>query len=414
MANFQIVREVIALCREAKVSTMIWGHRGIGKSSLVEQICEKGDWGYINMRLSEVEASDLRGLPDKANGRTVYLPPADMPIGTMNFEQIQKELEGLEGDEYLHKWHQLQPMYENGILFLDEINRAQSDVLQSAFELVLDRKVGQYVLPNGWSIVCAGNFNDGGYQTSGFMDEAFLDRFCHTTLSTGESTLEEWVHYMTDIHGANAGKVLEFVTQDLSKLDGSIEGDHGFSIQPSRRSWDAVIRLIKAFEELNSSGRPVSNDGLTEAMAGLIGRDLALSFDRYDCPVKPIQILKNGVKAMHSELKGLTRNQLVGLMWGLVSYTKDKVHSDEDTAEKVIDFAEWMVHESAERDLIVAFLKNLTSGNDIASKAVTNPKLAEILLKVRKRKSTGKKSFVERIREREGLHELIGSIGWGE
>ena len=68
-------------------------------------------------------------------------------------------------------------------------------MLQAIFQLVLDRRVGQYVLPPGWCVVAAGNYME-GYQVSGFNDAAFLDRFCHLTLSGGETTLEEWVNFV--------------------------------------------------------------------------------------------------------------------------------------------------------------------------------------------------------------------------
>ena len=90
-------------------------------------------------------------------------------------------------------------------------------------------------------MVAAGNFME-GYMVSGFNDPAFLDRFCHMTLSGGETTLEEWVNYMSDVHGVNAAEVIEFASQNVKHLDGDIAGELGFSIQPSRRSWEAVTR----------------------------------------------------------------------------------------------------------------------------------------------------------------------------
>jgi hypothetical protein len=174
--------------------------------------------------------------------------------------------------------------------------------LQAIFQLVLDHKVGQYVLPPGWSVVAAGNFQE-GYMVSGFNDPAFLDRFCHMTLSAGETTLEEWIHYMSDVHGEKAAEVIEFASQNTKHLDGDIAGELGFSIQPSRRSWEAVVRVQQA-----CNGTTFSQGAIFEVLAGLLGRELAQSFSRYSCPVKPRDLMKNGVKPYESKLKSLHRH----------------------------------------------------------------------------------------------------------
>lgn len=411
MADFSTIRECIEICRKANVTLMIWGHAGLGKSSLVQQTCTDNNWGHINMRLSQMEASDLRGLPDKMDGRTVYLPPSDMPTGGMEWKELMKRVEEAKTSfEQNTIAERSQSLLDNGILFLDEINRAADDVLQATFELVLDRKIGQYVLPNGWSIVCAGNFNDGVYQTNGFTDAAFLDRFCHVTLDGGKNTLEEWINYMSERHGSDATEVVEFVTQNLTHLDGQREGSHGWSNQPSRRSWEAAVRVLKVCREDNYSER-----ARLTALGGLVGTQLAMSFGRYNCPVKPRDLINNGVKKMSGKLKDLTRNQLIGLMWGMVSYCKQEINENENYANTCIDFSEWMVHNSTEKDLVVAFLRALVSeqksSDTLKNAAVFNPKVAALLSKAGKFKQNN--DFIAKLNEREDLHQVIRDVSWG-
>ena len=71
------LKESLLLCQAAVVTPFIWGHRGLGKSQITEQTATVNKMGFSDMRLSQCEASDLRGLPyaDKDNGRTRYLPP---------------------------------------------------------------------------------------------------------------------------------------------------------------------------------------------------------------------------------------------------------------------------------------------------------------------------------------------------
>lgn len=436
MATVQVIKESIMICREAIVTPFIWGHRGLGKSSLVRQITQDNGWGFIDLRCSQIEASDIRGLPDRVGDRTCYLPPADMPIGDLSTQRITQELADTIGVEsgngdvfvetmkrmrspdletrrlYYQKLQQLQPRFPNGILFVDEVNRAQDDVLQAIFQLVLDHKVGQYVLPPGWSVVAAGNFQE-GYMVTGFNDPAFLDRFCHMTLSIGETTLEEWVQYMTQTHGEAASDVVEFASQNMRHLDGDVEGELGFSIQPSRRSWEQVVRVRQAHQR-----QQFSDEATLEVLAGLLGREIALSFSRYSCPVKPGALLKSGVSAYESKLRTLNRNQLTGLMWGLVSMTKERIH-EKEVADVCLDLASYMIHNMWESDIVVAFCRALIgdgkiTGNREKVKAamITNPRFAHMVSRFN-RDAGNKKDFVDRLMERPELQEALSKVSWG-
>jgi hypothetical protein len=446
MAKISTIKECVQICRASNVTPFIWGHRGLGKSSLVVQLCAESGWGFLDLRCSQLEASDVRGLPEtgvnlglKDDFRTHYLPPADMPVGDLNRDQVTEQLaeilDVVSGDNhkkiadaiqkklqtadleterrYYDRLQKLQPRFQNGILFIDEVNRAQDDVLQAIFQLVLDRRVGQYVLPPGWCVVAAGNYME-GYMVSGFNDAAFLDRFCHLTLSGGETTLEEWVNYMSDVHGGGAAEVIEFASQNVKHLDGDIAGELGFNIQPSRRSWEAVTRVQAACNQASYS--ELSKE---EVVGGLIGRDLARSFSRYSCPVKPRELMKSGVKTHETRLKKLNRNQLTGLMWGLVSFTKNKIN-DDDVAEVCLDFASFMVHHAHDKDVVVAFCRALVSGgnpSDHQEKAraavISNPRLAKMISKFNQRSGNKQKSFIDRLTERPELQDALSKVSWG-
>lgn len=449
MAKISVIKEALLICRDSNVTPFIWGHRGLGKSSIVKQLAEDNGWGFIDLRCSQLEASDIRGLPDRGeDGRTHYLPPADMPLADMSNEQIFTELatilgipvgdggkKGSEGADtaklaesiakkldgsdldllrrYEQRRQELQSRNQRGILFLDEVNRAQDDVLQAIFQLILDRRVGQYVLPPGWSVMAAGNFME-GYRVGGFDDPAFLNRFCHVTMAGGETTLEEWVNYMSSSHGGDATDVIEFATQNTKHLDGDVAGELGFSIQPSRRSWEMVTRVQKVVKESN-----FSDTAKIEVYAGLVGRDLALSFSRYSCPVKPRELIANGVKSYEAKLKKLDRNQLTGLMWGLVSFCKNQIDKDE-IATVCLDFASFMISNAQDKDVVVAFCRALVSGgnaNDHQEKAraavISNPRLAQMISRFNKRQGNTKKTFVDRLTERPEFQAVLSKVSWG-
>lgn len=415
MAKIEVIKEAIGICEKAGITLMIWGKHGLGKSAIVQQVAVENKMGIVNMRLSQMEASDIRGMPDKDDeGRTVYRPPAELPRGDMTWDEaqslVQKEKDPAKQATLAE---QVQSRIESGILFLDESFRAQDDVQQAIFELVYDKKVGQYVLPPKWSIVCANNPLE-GYHTNGFTDPAFLDRFCHITLSDGDQTAEAWVDYMVDAHEDDSAEIIEFCASSKATLDGSEGFELGFPITPSRRSWDMVAKVLKACK-----GQDYSDSAKTEVIAGIVGRDLAISFINYRCPVKPRDIMEHGVQKYEAVLKTLQRNQYLGLTWGLRSFLAQHVADGDVKKIKItLDYAEFMLTQTREKDLITGFLAGLVTGdaNDRIKStrraALANPKVAALINKAEKK--IGKKNtLLQELQKRKSLSQLVSNTAWG-
>lgn len=112
---------------EAKQPAMLHGQPGAGKSQIVHQVAKARKIDMIDLRLSQLDPVDLRGVPSISNGKTVWNAPCFLPTSG------------------------------EGILFLDEINSAAQATQAASYQLVLDRKLGDYTLPDGWAMVCAGN-----------------------------------------------------------------------------------------------------------------------------------------------------------------------------------------------------------------------------------------------------------------
>ncbi|MGA1600064.1 MAG: AAA family ATPase [bacterium] len=128
MNPLQLKETLTRICHnDLKMSVMIWGPPGVGKSSIVSQVAEQDSREVIDVRLSQLAPTDLRGLPVAQGQRSSWLPP-----------------------EFL-------PESGRGILFLDEINMAPPALQGVAQQLILDRKVGSYRLPEGWLVWSAGN-----------------------------------------------------------------------------------------------------------------------------------------------------------------------------------------------------------------------------------------------------------------
>ena len=111
------------------IPVFIHGSPGIGKSYIVADIAKKYGLKLVDVRLSQMDPVDLRGVPAIREEQTVWMAPVFFPKDPNS----------------------------SGILFLDELNSAPPSVQAAIYQLVLDRKMGEYELPKGWRIICAGN-----------------------------------------------------------------------------------------------------------------------------------------------------------------------------------------------------------------------------------------------------------------
>lgn len=117
---------------------MIWGGFGIGKSEGIAQVAEEVGGIMVDVRLSQYDSVDLRGLPDLAGETTVWKMPSTIPF------KNNPAFDHVPDDQLI-------------ILFLDEINSAQPSVSAVAYQLTNDRRVGEHVLRDNVVIVAAGN-----------------------------------------------------------------------------------------------------------------------------------------------------------------------------------------------------------------------------------------------------------------
>ncbi|MCC6596918.1 MAG: MoxR family ATPase [Rhodanobacteraceae bacterium] len=192
-----------------KDSVMIWGPPGIGKSTVVAKVAQDNDMGLSDLRISQLAPTDLRGLPvaDKENEQAVWYPPKFLPR---------------EG---------------RGILFLDEINMAPPAVMGIAQQLVLDRKVGEYVVPEGWFIWAAGNRKQDRAAVYE-MPAPVANRFLHLEVDVDEASFRAY---------ATASGIAEQIIAFLSFRPPLIHRmDQSSHAWPSPRTWFMANRLFRA------------------------------------------------------------------------------------------------------------------------------------------------------------------------
>jgi len=394
----------IVLCREAKITSFVWGYHGLGKSYAHHHVAKVNRWGFIDARCSQLEATDLRGLPKDQNGLTVYLPPADLPQGH------EPEAKCPACDE--HKDYDNYPPHKfcKGLLFLDEINRAEDDVLQAVFQLVWDRKIGFYQVPDGWSLHCAGNYNK-GYTTNNFQDAAFLDRFCHLEVNTGEQYATSWIDWMSRNY-PGSDKIIQFVGFNKDNLIGNVEGDRGFTIEPSPRSWAMVAQV----EEACINNEFPSNTRM-DVLSGLVGLHLAQSYDQFSCEVTPQQIMRDGPELYLSKLNAFSRNTIIGLVHGVASNARqtDPKKRQKKMMENVCEFMRWVANNS-QRDLAVALGRALIAdeSSDLNGAFLSNPKLAKLARGYQKKhKKIDYVTWIEMLTSYKDLDEIMSQVCTG-
>ncbi|MBV2121518.1 MAG: MoxR family ATPase [Candidatus Thiodiazotropha taylori] len=193
---------------------MLWGPPGVGKSDMVREVAHKHQAPVIDIRLSQMEPSDLRGIPFRTNGSVEWAIPSLLPNDERHGSQ--------------------------GILFLDEITSAPPTVSAAAYQLILDRRLGEYQVPEGWAIFAAGN-RQGDRGVTYSMPAPLANRFSHFEV---ETNLDDWVAwaYRNQIDERIIA-FLRFRPELLFDFDPA----HNPVAFPSPRSWEFAHRALQKF-----------------------------------------------------------------------------------------------------------------------------------------------------------------------
>ncbi len=238
--NSQDLKDALIPLVDSKIPVFIWGNPGVGKSSLVAQIADEKDMRFIDLRLSLLDPTDLRGIPffESDEKKAVWAKPEFLP-------DIDSK--------------------EHGILFLDEINSAPPTIQAAAYQLILDRKIGEYILPKNYAIVAAGNYeSDRGVTYR--MPTPLANRFVHLNFDLDFDSWKLWA-FKTNID-KRIISYLSYKQSDLFRFDPK-SGDKSFA---TPRSWKFVDDILKS---------NVDEKLLERVITGAIGESCAGEFINY-------------------------------------------------------------------------------------------------------------------------------------
>ncbi len=240
-----LTREFCSTGEGHHTPVMLWGPPGVGKSQMVAKVAAEQSVPLIDIRLSQLEPSDLRGIPFRQDDRVEWAVPSMLP------------------DAQRHG--------PAGILFLDEITSAPPTVSAAAYQLILDRKLGDYQVPEGWVIFAAGN-RQGDRGVTYSMPTPLANRFSHYQV---ETHLDDWVAWAF-ANGIDERVIafLRFRPELLFDFDPA----HNPSAFPSPRSWEFAHRALQKF----SSPANLLRGSLQACVGDAAGIELHAFIDNLD------------------------------------------------------------------------------------------------------------------------------------
>lgn len=222
----------------ASQNILLIGRHGIGKSEILTRFFQHKGMKVVVLFLGQMaDPGDLIGLPQKADGRTGFLPPYWWPA---------------DGEPI--------------VLFLDELNRARPELLQTVMDLVLNRTLAGRRLPEGSRVIAA--VNDGNEYQLTHLDPALVSRFNAYNFCP---TVQEWLQW-AEAERVDP-RVVRFITLEGHWLDG-IEGqtgiDTGLEKTPDRRAWKRLSDAILPYPELDEAD--------IDLLSGIVGPQAASRF----------------------------------------------------------------------------------------------------------------------------------------
>jgi hypothetical protein len=190
-----------------RVPLHIWGACGVGKSQIVAKVAVDLSYDFLDVRAVQLDPVDLRGLPRIAADQTEWVPPKFLPTSG------------------------------KGILFLDELTSAPQMTQAGCYQLVLDRKLGEYKLPNGWVVIAAGNpASERGVHFS--MPRPLRNRFVHLEL---EADLNDWCKWA--IKAGVRPEIIAFLRFKPELLH-SADTASDVNAWPTPRSWEMASNVL--------------------------------------------------------------------------------------------------------------------------------------------------------------------------
>jgi hypothetical protein len=261
-------KNAIRVALKHKRPLMVWGAAGIGKSDIFHQIGKETERNVRDVRLALWDPTDIKGIPYRGDDNQMHWSvPVELPTNPESTD----------------------------ILFLDELPSAPPATQAAAYQLILNRRVGNYVLPTGVDIVAAGNRKtDKGVTYE--MPAPLSNRFIHLELEPSFEDFQEWA-ISNNINSQVIG-YLTFRKDDLHRFDPK-SASRSF---PTPRSWSFVSQILEDSD--------CDEKTLMDIVSGCIGEGTAVQFMAHR---KVCHKLPNPTDILEGKVTTLQTNEMSAL-----------------------------------------------------------------------------------------------------
>ena len=313
-------RKSILQAFKTKRPVFLWGPPGIGKSDVVQEIAKELKGHVIDLRMAQMEPTDIRGIPyfNKENAKMDWAPPVDLP------------------DE------ELASQYPIVVLFLDEMNSAPPAVQAAGYQLILNRRVGKYVLPDNVVIVAAGN-RDSDKGVTYRMPMPLANRFIHLEMRPDFTSWQLWA-VNNNIHKDVVG-YLSFSKNDMYDFEAK-SSSRAFA---TPRSWCFVSDLLNDEENMDT-------DTQFNLVAGAVGEGLAVKFMAHRKVAgrmpEPSDILSGKVKDLQVKEISAMYSLTISMCYELKDAVDNKKVDGKKFHEMAQNFFDYMMN-NFETELVV-------------------------------------------------------------
>ena len=297
----------------------LWGPPGIGKSELVAELTEEMGGYMIDLRLGQMEPTDIRGIPfyNKDSGKMDWAEPVDLPT-----------------EEFASQ-------YPVVVLFLDEMNSAAPSVQAAAYQLILNRRIGKYRLPDNVVMVAAGN-RESDKGVTYRMPTPLANRFIHQEMKVDFTSWQEWA-VNHKIHKDVVGYI-GFAKNDLYDFDAK-SASRAFA---TPRSWSFVSQILDDSDN--------DDDTTMNLIAGTVGEGLAVKFMAHRKVAsrmpKPEEILSGKVTTLDVKEVSAMYSLVISMCYELKDAINEKKVDDKKFHEMADNFFGYMMS-NFETELVV-------------------------------------------------------------
>lgn len=300
--NLSQVKEMIGSLMDKEMTDInicLEGHQGIGKTQVLKQLAQEKGWDYKAIYCAQTSTEDLIGMPwiDKVENVTKFARP------------------------------KLFPDRAKTVFVLEEINRAPLEVQQSILQLLTDKKIGDFILPEKTLICACINPTTSLYQTQE-LDSVFINRLVKIKV---DISTKEWLKYAKSKHFND--DIIAFISS-LNKEESKIhfsqlpnEKNIGKPI-PSPRTWEIVNNILKM---------DFSDENLLQMISGAIGEQTATKFFAIRNSLKNM-IYYEDVITNYSNIQSKVSNLKDSEMYKLINDLTEKIKAIKTIEEFIDDY----------------------------------------------------------------------------